>query len=515
MYDPLRTKAKLVLYSALAFLMGVGLASGLGWTESSLALPVVVVEPQVSEAIVGPARELSAAFVEIADVVTPGVVRIEVRRTGRTQEEVPEAFRRFFDEDDAPQGPPVQLGGGSGFIISGDGYILTNDHVVSGSDQIRVYLTDRRYFDAELVGTDPFTDVAVIKIEADEELPMLSLGSSDDVRVGEWILAIGNPGFGAGTSLDYTVTAGIVSARGRGLQLINNELGNDPNTREFANYAIEDFIQTDAVINPGNSGGPMVDLRGRVVGINSAIASRTGFYQGYGFAVPINLARRVMEDLVEYGHVRRPMIGVTITNVSPEDAEKYNLPSVTGALVTQVAAGNPAAVAGLQPQDVIVAVEGKAVGYSSQLQERVAAFRPGERVTVTIYRDGGPRDFDIRLAEAPIGNIGPTRVVTGTPRREDPGLGISVEELDAATARELNYPEAGGVLISDVRVASAAWRRNVRPGLKLVAIDDHPVSTLAEALELLGSLRAGDVVTLHLEDRTGARNFTNIRVPPS
>jgi serine protease Do len=246
--------------------------------------------------------------VAIAETVTPAVVRIETSRTRRAASRgqtppVPEEFRQFFRMPDPGQSAPVRSGG-SGFLVSEDGYILTNDHVVAGAEEIRVFLQDRREFSATLVGADPTTDVAVIKIESGS-LPSMSFGSSDAVRVGEWVLAVGNPGFGSGNQLDYTVTAGIVSAKGRPLGLINNELRIRGN--ENSQFAIEDFIQTDAVINPGNSGGPLVDLRGQVVGINSAIASETGYYQGYGFAIPIDLARRVMEDLIEYGVVRRSM----------------------------------------------------------------------------------------------------------------------------------------------------------------------------------------------------------------
>ncbi|NJD19709.1 MAG: trypsin-like serine protease, partial [Gemmatimonadetes bacterium] len=206
----------------------------------------------------------------------------------------------------------------------------------------------------------------------------MSFGDSDQVKVGEWILAIGNPGFGSSTQLDYTVTAGIVSARGRGLGLLNRDLQQDPRYgADQAGFAIEDFIQTDAVINPGNSGGPMVNLKGQVVGINSAIASPTGFYTGYGFAIPINLARRIMQDLIEFGSVRRPAIGVTIQDVVAEDAEQYGLPKVSGVLVQSVRAGTPS-VGKLQAEDVIVARDGEPVGYVAELQAKIAERHPGD-----------------------------------------------------------------------------------------------------------------------------------------
>ncbi|HUG02475.1 MAG TPA: trypsin-like peptidase domain-containing protein, partial [Longimicrobiales bacterium] len=289
MYDPLRAKAKVVLYSAIAFLFGRGIASGLGWTSTSHAMPVVDESPQVSPQAVQPALDLSQAFTNLAEAVTPGVVRIESRRPAveRTGQQVPDAFQRFFDVPPSGQGQaPPRVGSGSGFIVSPDGYILTNNHVVEGADELRVFFPDRRYVTAEIIGTDPFTDVALIKVDTPTPLPAMSLGDSDQVKVGEWVLAIGNPGFGNSAQLDFTVTAGIISARGRPLGLLQRDLRDDPRFGDQASrWAIEDFIQTDAVINPGNSGGPMVNLQGQVVGINSAIASTTGVYQGYGFAI--------------------------------------------------------------------------------------------------------------------------------------------------------------------------------------------------------------------------------------
>ena len=309
MYDPLRSKAKVVLYVTVAFLFGLGIASGLGWTSVSHAMPAITTAPQVSPEAVQPALDLSEAFTNLAEAVTPAVVRIESRRPRTASpglQQDPETLRRFFPDlpfdPDGGQGQrqPARpsVAGGTGFIVSDDGYILTNNHVVAGADEVTVYFEDRHQYTAEIVGTDPFTDVAVIKIDAPGRLPVMAFGDSDDVKVGEWILAIGNPGFGGATQLNFTVTAGIISARGRGLNLLRNDLLNDPRYGgDQASWSIEDFIQTDAVINPGNSGGPMVNLHGQVVGINSAIASETGVYQGYGFAIPINLARRVMEDL--------------------------------------------------------------------------------------------------------------------------------------------------------------------------------------------------------------------------
>jgi len=512
MYDPLRAKARIVLYTAVAFLFGVGLASGMGWTSTSHAMPAITEAPQVSEAAVKPAVDLSDAFVNLADVVTPAVVRIETRRPrqARTQQ-IPDAFRRFFDipESEEPESQG-ELSSGSGFIISPDGYILTNNHVVEGADQVRVFLSDRRYFDATLVGNDPYTDVAVVKIDAGQPLPAMSFGDSDDVKVGEWVLAIGNPGFGNSTQLDYTVTAGIVSARGRGLGLLNRDLYNDPRFGpEVSGFAIEDFIQTDAVINPGNSGGPMVNLKGQVVGINSAIASPTGYYTGYGFAVPINLARRIMQDLIENGSVRRPRIGVTIQDVAAEDAEAYGLPKVSGVLVQDVQDGPSQGK--LESEDVIVALDGKPVGYVAELQAKIAEHRPGDEVRLTVYRNKRPTDITVRLDEAPI-NERPAAVAERTVLAEE-RLGINVEPLTADLAQQLEYPEAGGVVISEVQRTSPASRRGVVSGLKLTQVNDTRIDTPEDVRRALAGVQGGEIVSLHTVGPDGTSRVYNVRMP--
>ena len=517
MYDPLKAKTKIVAYVAVAFLFGLGIASGLGWTSSSYAMPSVTDAPQVAPEAVQPALDLSQSFTNLASAVTPAVVRIESRRPATLasrQQDVPEAFRRFFDVPEGEGVPPqARIAGGSGFIVSPDGYILTNNHVVEGADEVRVYFPDRRYYDAEIVGNDPFTDVAVLKVETGEDLPHMALGNSDDIKIGEWILAIGNPGFGASTQLDFTVTAGIISQRGRGLQLLQRELNQDPrySGTNLPGYAIEDFIQTDAVINPGNSGGPMVNLRGQVVGINSAIASTTGVYQGYGFAIPINLARRVMEDLIEYGTVRRPKIGVTIQDVQAEDAEIYELPSVSGVLVQTVEEDGPSAGA-LRPEDVIVALDGKPVGYVAELQAKIAEHRPGDRVELEVFRDGRRTEVTVRLDEAPI-NEAPV-VAAGRSELAEERLGIGVEAIDDASARELGF-EGPGVILSRVARGSAAERRSVAAYLnnKLVRINDREIQTPADVRAALEGVQTGQIVSLHFLDPDAGERVVNVRMP--
>lgn len=525
MYDPLRAKAKVVIYATVTFLFGLGLASGLGWTSVSNAMPTITTAPQVSVEAVQPALDLSEAFTNLAEAVTPAVVRIETRRprgNAAAAPRDPEILRRFFpdlpfDPDgttppggDTPRAPRVA--GGTGFIVSDDGYILTNNHVVAGAQEVTVYFEDRRQFDAEIVGTDPFTDVAVIKIDSDDALPTMAFGDSDNVKVGEWILAIGNPGFGGMAQLNFTVTAGIISARGRGLNLLRNDIFNDPRYGgDQASWSIEDFIQTDAVINPGNSGGPMVNLHGQVVGINSAIASETGAYQGYGFAIPINLARRVMEDLVEYGHVRRPRIGVAIENVFPEDAELYGLPSISGVFVQEVQDGPSMGL--LRAEDVIVAIDDQPVGYTAELQARIAQRRPGDVVSVTVYRDRRRVDVDIRLGEAPINN--PPPVAAAAAATSEQRLGISVEPLDAARAEAFGFSEPGGVVLTDVAPGSAADRRlaGSYQGQRLVRVNDDVIRSPEDLRAALNRVEAGQIVSLHFESRAGTGRVLNVRMP--
>jgi serine protease Do len=502
MFDPLRAKARVIITIALGFLGGLALASGLGWTGPSYAMPSVARTPQITEESVRPALDLSEAFANAAEAVTPAVVRIEVNGT--------RIERGFFRDDTRER---AFQGGGSGFIISEDGYILTNNHVVEGADEIRVYLTDGRYFVADLVGNDPTTDVAVVKIEEDG-LPFLSLGNSNDLRVGEWVLAIGNPGFGGGPTsaddLDYTVTAGIVSAKGRPLELLRRELQRDPEFEADAGFAIEDYIQTDAVINQGNSGGPMVNILGEVVGINSAIFSPTGTYVGYGFAIPIDLASRVMEDLIEYGRVRRAWLGVEITEVALEDQEAYDLPQVAGVLVQGVTDGGPAEAAGLRRGDVIYSVNGSVVRSTNGLQNLIAQRRPREDVTVRVYRDRSPRDLTIRLGEAPLEVAAIPAAEEESPAAEEK-LGIGVRELTPDLAADLGYEEAGGVIIADVSPTGPAARRQIVAGMKLLEIDGQEVEDPDDVRRILAGVDPGQIVTLIIGFPTGDTRLVNVR----
>ena len=471
--------------------------------------PPVVQAPARSREVAR-AQELSSAFADIAAAVTPAVVRIQTERAlAESHRNVAERMRDMFSLPEGHPEPPLypELAGGTGVLVSPDGLILTNNHVIQGADRILVTLWDKRVFEATVVGTDPTTDIALIMVD-EGGLPAARLGDSDEVRVGEWVIAIGNPGFYDANTLDFTVTSGILSAKGRPLDIIRQEL--DSQGDPAAAYAIEDFLQTDAAINPGNSGGPLLDLHGEVIGINTAIASGTGFNQGYGFAVPINVARRVMEDVLEHGRVRRPLLGISIQNVSPEDAEVYRLPRIAGVLVEDFQEGSPAERAGMRRHDVIVAVNGEPVERLGQFQRVVARYAPDDEVDVDVIRFGENRRFRVRLSEA---DLGTERVVRTPERRPGGGLGIEVTDLTAALARENRFDRAGGVLITTVEPMSPAQRRDVPPRAVIRTINQEPVESADQARRLLRAAPSGSVVSLLLELPGGDTFIRNIRVP--
>lgn len=508
MLDPVRAKARVIGVTAAAFFGGVLLASGMEWTTGSYASSLLQGTPDASD--VAPMAELSESFISISEAVTPAVVSIRVERIApggnrNIPENVPEPFRRFFPQPDDRGGGEERMGGaGTGFIISDDGYILTNNHVVADADEINVVTMGRREYRAELVGRDPMTDIAVIRISGDD-FPHVRFGDPAGTKVGEWVLAIGNP-----LGLDFTVTAGIVSAKNRTIDIIGREIAD----AQMRGLAVESFIQTDAAINPGNSGGPLVNIRGEVIGVNSAIASNTGLSQGYGFAVPIDLARHVAEDLIRYGQWRRAVLGVQIQEVGVEDVEVFRLPAVAGAVVQDFSMDDsPARRAGLRQGDVIIGVDGQTVTHVNELQRLIASNRPGDRVRLDIIRYGDRETVEVQLTEAPTN--GPTVSAAAQPRNETEmgRLGVQVAPLTEQRAEELGYDEAGGVIIEELAQYGPLAERFPATDWRIARVDGTEITSVEQFNSLVDAKPAGGVVSLLLEAPNGNQRIVNVRIP--
>ncbi len=505
MLDPVRAKARAISVTAISFLGGILLASGMQWTATSHAS---FLQTAPSARDIQQLSDLGESFIAIAESVTPAVVAISTERIATVRatipDDVPEQFRRFFEN---PPDVPIAAGG-TGFIISEDGYIITNNHVVADAVRIDVVTTDRREYPAEVIGRDPTTDVAVIKIAA-RNLPVVRFGDPGETRVGEWVLAIGNP-----LGLDFTVTAGIVSAKNRRVDIIQQSLLNE--NEDLARLAVESFIQTDAAINPGNSGGPLVNIRGEVIGVNTAIASESGLSQGYGFAVPIDLARHVADDLIRYGRWRRPVLGIAIADVEVEDVEVFKLPAVAGVVVQDFSQPNTSAEReGMQRGDVIVAVDGQAVTRSNELQRIIASRRPGDRVNVEVIRYGERRSLQIQLVEAatqappPVTPAVPQQAATDASGR----FGAVVSSLTPELASEFGFRGVNGIVIESVPRTSQNYRRLVGfQGFRILEADGEAITTVQQFERLIDQKPANSVVSLVIEHSTGTRRILNVRL---
>ncbi len=416
-------------------------------------------------------RAMEEAFAAVADRVTPAVVNVVA------------GSRKGARSEDSPHSGEGRASG-SGVIVDPAGYILTNDHVIENAAEITVRLSDQRKFSARLVGRDPKTDLAVLKIEAPVSLPAAELGDSDRLRVGQWAIAIGSP-FG----LDRSVTVGIISATAR------TRVG-------LATY--EKFIQTDASINPGNSGGPLLDIDGRVIGINTAIVAAG---QGIGFSIPINMARDVMRDLIARGRVVRGWLGIVIQDVTDELAESFGVPEQEGVLVAEVMSGGPAEAAGLRPGDVVVAFGGSPTKDVPELQGRVAATVPGQSVPLRVIRDHKPIELTITVGEMP---AEPTAAAV---ERPDAGWGLTAAPLSPEMAQRLGLPAGRGLAVTMVTPGSAAEKAGLQHGDVILEVGQRPVSEPGDLARALAPLKPGDSVPLYIHRPGGQKQYLALERP--
>lgn len=445
-------------------------------------------------------------FKTVADRIRPTVVYIETV--------VPLSDRDMPDDEYHDEGfwgdiiPRRARTVGSGILISPDGYILTNNHVIDGAieNDIEVVLNDKRQFDARIVGQDPTTDLAVLKVDA-RNLPSITIGNSDQVDVGEWVLAIGNP-----FRLRSTVTAGIVSALSRDVQIINDQM------------RVESFIQTDAAINKGNSGGALVNTSGELIGVNTAIASQSGNYQGYGFAVPSNLASKVAQDLIEYGEVRRALLGVTIVSVDASLADNLDMDTIRGVLVSGVSPEGAAAKSGIEANDVILSVNGEEVNESNQLQQKIAVMRPGEIVTLEILRENSVMTKDIELGmfdrddEQTFASNQPQLSQgednSGNSDEEDAMRGVEFEEFDLGF-RVMSLARAGGnigynIVVTDVVKGSEAEQMGLKEGFIIKEVGYQKVEGLQSLKDLIAQ-NSESSISFQVETSEGDRKTLELQ----
>lgn len=419
-------------------------------------------------------------FTYAAAKSTPTVVHVRKYATA-SYAGMQNPWEEFFGDDfyhffgvprgDNPQ-QRRQVATGSGVIISEDGYIVTNNHVVADAEEIEVTLHNNKTYKADLIGTDPSTDLALLKIEADQ-LKALPMGNSDSAQIGEWVMAVGNP-----FDLTSTVTAGIISAKGRNINILSKQ----------SRMPIESFIQTDAAVNPGNSGGALVNLKGELIGINTAIATPTGTYAGYSFAVPVNIVKKIVTDLKEFGIVQRAFLGVQIRDVDDKLAEEVDLKSYEGAYIVAVNSNSGAEEAGLQEGDLIVAVNGHAVNNVAELQEQISMYRPGDVVTIKYRRNGTLYAEKVTLKN----QMNTTELVEKNTNQLLNRLGASFQDLSESEKEEFGVE--GGVKITDIRAGSLARYSNIREGFVITRIDRQQVESTSDLMRILENKPEGEGV---------------------
>jgi serine protease Do len=482
------TVVTLALTAIVAFLVGAIVAGGVGRSSIAAGAPTrgVAREPRIRAA----GATLPVSVVNFADVVeriNPAVVNIEATTRGNDAArrkrirpdllDVPEPFNGAPGTPRNDRDTP-RRGAGTGFIIDADGSILTNNHVIAGADRILVKLSDGRSLRARVLGADPDTDIAVIKVDGQAGLPVAPIGDSSALRMGEWVCAIGNP-----LGYDHTVTVGVISSLGR----------------KLFDASLDNYIQTDAAINLGNSGGPLINARGEVIGINAAVSSRAS---NIGFAVPINGATAVLPQLREKGHVSRGYIGVGLRDVDPDLQRSLNLPASHGALVQDITEGSPAERAGVRPYDLIVSFDDRVVANDDELIREIAGHSPGASARLRVVRDGHDETFTVKLVERPAretmaGNR-PAAPPAGRPDQE-PILGLTVRDLDAAAFNRLELRrQTRGVLITRVEPLSPSFDAEVQRGTVLLEINRKPVASSADFRRLAGAARPGDILTLYV-----------------
>ena len=524
-------------FFASAGLLALGLVAGVMIANAGSA--VAGAGQEARPAVNAPGAALDevipqGAFVRVAEQVQPALVFIQTEQTveGFSVGQVPEFFRRFFDEESAPRDDQpedqVQLLEGSGFIISPSGYIVTNGHVVAQADidarevieadTVTVRLASEDEFEAEIVGVDIGTDLAVLKIDTGYDLPHIPFGDSDNARVGEWVLALGAP-FG----LTNTVSAGIISAKGRG------------SIRGLGGTSYRDFIQTDAAINRGNSGGPLVNLRGEVIGINTAIMSNAfqGQFAGVGFAIPMDLVSGVVDQLIEHGRTIRGWLGISMRPLNPLTAEGYGLEprELRGAvLISTVNEGEPANLAGVQQEDIVVGI-GELLDGDQDFLQRIAVTQPSESITLDIIRlddDFRPETLHIEvtlgerpsevdvLADRRLRAPQPGRTRRDRARTSDLGrrLGMTVAEIDERWARDLDWDiDAGGIVVTGVTQGSAAFRVGLRRGMIIQQVNRRPVESVDDFERLMEQFEPGDVAVLRVRDPRGTSAIVPLEIP--
>lgn len=479
----------------IGILFGAILVSGFGLVRPGLAdINLGANEPPVK--LDADASSFSQAFIEVAAKVTPAIVQITVV----SERENPHSDWFFFPFKDMPK---EQRGSGSGIIISQDGYIVTNNHVVENASKVTVGLSDKRQFDATIVGTDPLTDLAVVKIDA-SNLPVAFLGNSENLKVGQWVMAIGNP-----LSLSSTVTAGIVSAIGRGqLGLIRDS------------YGVENFIQTDAAINPGNSGGALVDLSGAVIGINSAIASGGGgTYIGYGFAIPINLAKAVSQDLIAHGKVSRGYIGINIGEVDDALAKSLGMDKPKGIIIQGIVEDGAASKSDLRAGDIILDIDGREVNKPNELQSYVAALTAGTTVKLKIYRNGETLERKVTLkARDEDSKTEPISNKDDSMEKDNSGSGTATFDNIGLTVKNLTNNDKtefkldNGILITNVKPFSKAEDQRLFAGLIITEANKEKVNNVNDFRRIVDEKR-GSALLIKVVDKDGNNRFVGIEIP--